>query len=309
MTRWNLAATLLLLSAAATRHEGATEGTVQVGEVGIYYRTVGEGEPFVVLHGGPGMYHDELYPFFLDFARSHQIIFYDQRGNGRSPLENVDASVFSVDLLVEDLEALRTSLDLGKLNIIGHSWGGLLAMYYATAYPENVDRLITVSSAPVNSDLLVKCYMRLIDMLPAGDWERLQRIYESAEYLDGDPAAHNEAMRISEGATFYDKSWIDPYMEAAAFDQAKAKNAVALADLAREMKLNITVQEHLDRIQCDVLIVQGREDFVVPESAELAAELIAGAEIAWIDECGHYPHVEAADRFFAVLEDFIERTR
>ena len=300
---------LAMLAIASPCLAGEVEGYLPVDGVDLYYRIVGEGEPFVLLHGGPGMYHDELYPFFLDFARTHQVIFYDQRGNGRSPLQVVDATTFSVELMVEDLEALRKHLGLEKLSIIGHSWGGLLGMYYAVEHPDHVRRLITVSSAPVNSELLVQCYLRWIEMLPPEDWDRVQQMWESPEYLAGDPAIHNQAMRISEGILFHDQSRVDEWMEAAAFDENTARNAVALNDLARDIKLGITVQERLDRIDCDVLIVQGREDFIVPESPQLTTSLIAGAELAWIDGCGHYPHVEAPEKLFAILDDFIGRTR
>ncbi len=60
------------------------EGYKDINGVNHYYKIVGEGEPYILLHGGPGMYHDELYPFFLDFAQSNKVIFYDQRGNGKS---------------------------------------------------------------------------------------------------------------------------------------------------------------------------------------------------------------------------------
>ena len=77
------------------------------------------------------MYHDELFPFFKPLAQDHKLIFYDQRGNGRSEMETIDSTTFTVELLVDDLEALRREFQIPELNIIGHSWGGLLAMYYA----------------------------------------------------------------------------------------------------------------------------------------------------------------------------------
>jgi len=67
------------------------EGYIQANGVSHFYKIVGKGEPFIVLHGGPGMYHDELYPFFMDFAKTHMVIFYDQRGNGKSLMENIDS--------------------------------------------------------------------------------------------------------------------------------------------------------------------------------------------------------------------------
>jgi len=140
------------------------EGYKKVNGVNHFYKIIGKGEAFILLHGGPGMYHDELFPFFLDFAKSNKLIFYDQRGNGKSTMEKIDNTTFTVELMIEDLEELRKEFGIDKLNIIGHSWGGLLAMYYAVKYPDNVKRLILVDAAPVNTELLIKCYEKQITM-------------------------------------------------------------------------------------------------------------------------------------------------
>ena len=87
------------------------------------------------------MYHDELYPYFQELAKSNQVIFYDQRGNGKSLMDKIDSTNFTVELMVEDLEALRLEFRLEKLKynraLVG---GGLLAMYYTSKYPQNVSR-------------------------------------------------------------------------------------------------------------------------------------------------------------------------
>ena len=285
------------------------EGFKLVNGVDHFYRIVGDGEPFVVLHGGPGMYHDELYPFFDEFAASRRVIFYDQRGNGLSQLATVDSTTFTVELLVEDLEQLRRAFGIEQLNITGHSWGGLLAMYYAVEHPENVKRLILVSSAPVNTELLIKCYERQIGMYTPEQWAHLQKLWESDAYRAGDPAVHNEALRLAEGVLFHDPAKVDPWMAAAAFDAAKAANAVRLEDLGRGMKLGIHVQDRLDRITCPTLIVHCRDDFIVPEAPQLAHELIAGSQMVVLENSGHYPHVEIPGPFFAAVERFIAETR
>jgi hypothetical protein len=84
----------------------ASEGYVMVNGVSHFFRSTGYGEPFIVLHGGPGMWHDELLPFFDDLARDHQVVFYDQRGNGKSLMPEITNENFTVDWLVSDLEEL-----------------------------------------------------------------------------------------------------------------------------------------------------------------------------------------------------------
>ena len=287
---------------------GVEKGFKKVNGVNHFYKIIGQGEPFILLHGGPGMYHDELYPFFLDFAKSHKVIFYDQRGNGKSQLETVDSTTFTVELMVEDLEELRKEFGIKQLNMIGHSWGGLLAMYYAVKYPDNINRLILVNSAPVNTDLLIKCYEKQISMFKPEEWEYVQKLWNSEDFLAGNPEVHNEAMRISEGTIFSNKNVIDDYMKVAAFNETTAKNAVALNSLATQMKLNIHVQDRLSKIKCPTLIINGKDDFIVDEAIQLAHQLITNSEIVFVEGAGHYPYIENKEVFFVELDKFIKKT-
>jgi len=310
----NLIAFLFIISVSTTGSCNSNklnidEGYKKVNGVFHYYKIAGKGEPFIVLHGGPGMYHDELYPFFLDFAKNHMVIFYDQRGNGKSLMENIDSSNFTVELMVEDLEELRKQFGLERLNIIGHSWGGLLAMYYAVEYPDHVNRLILVDAAPVNTELLIKCYEKQITMFAPGEWDYVQKLWSSEEYMAGNPEVHNEAMRISEGTVFSNKDVIDDFMEVAAFNEVTAKNSVKLNELAINMKLNIHVQDRLSNITCPTLIINGKDDFIVEEAPRLANQLIANSQLVFIEDAGHYPYIENSIIFFRELGDFINNTR
>lgn len=300
----------LLVSACATTATGdlRKEGYVNINGVDQYYKILGEGEPYVFLHGGPGMYHDELIPYFLDFSDGRELIFYDQRGNGKSEMKEIKSETFNTEILVDDLEKLRVSLGYEEWNVVGHSWGGLLALYYASAYPDRVSRLITISAAPVTTELLIESYKKHISRFTPEDWAYLESLWESEAYKQGDPATHNLAMRMNEGATFYDKSYVDEYMSHAAFDERTAKNAVALGGLATQIKLHITAKEQVHRITAPTLMIQGRYDFIVEEAPMLAQSLIPNAEIAWIEESGHYPFIEMHDETINIMNDFIART-
>lgn len=121
----------------------------------IYYRKVGSGTPVVVLHGGPGLDHNYLVgPLSQTIGAGKQLIFFDQRGTGFSggavTPTGLNADFINKNQFLEDLEAIRVQLGLGaKINIIGHSWGGLYAMLYATHndYKDNVKSLALVGSA------------------------------------------------------------------------------------------------------------------------------------------------------------------
>src|SRR2546422_8972283 len=124
----------------------AVAATVERAGVRLFPRRTGDGPPVVVLHGGPGAHHDYLLPQYDLLARRRTLLYYDQRGGGRSPVGR-DTPVGWREH-VADLEALRRHWSIDRLTLLGYSWGGLLAVLYCLEHPERVDRLALVSPAP-----------------------------------------------------------------------------------------------------------------------------------------------------------------
>jgi proline iminopeptidase len=119
---------------------------VSVGDAELWVEEEGRGTPIVLLNGGPGGTHHMFHPWFgraADFAR---VIYYDQRGTGLSDYEP-GPDGYSVEQAVEDLEALRKALAIDKLVLVGTSYGGFLAQFYTTTYPENVAGLVLVGAS------------------------------------------------------------------------------------------------------------------------------------------------------------------
>ena len=112
-------------------------GFVDANGVLIYYEALGHGQPLLILHGGPGASHDYFLPYLLPLARTNRVVFIDERGSGKSEkLE--DPKGYTVENMVEDVEAVRQHLSLGKMNLLGHSYGGVLAEAYALKYQANL---------------------------------------------------------------------------------------------------------------------------------------------------------------------------
>jgi proline iminopeptidase len=134
------------------------QGFVDANGVMIYYEILGRGEPLIIVHGGPGASHDYFLPYLLPLARHNQVIFIDERGSGQSQkLE--DASQYTIENMVEDVEAVRQALGLGKMSLLGHSYGGALAQAYALKYQRNLTHLIlasTWSSTKALNELFVR---------------------------------------------------------------------------------------------------------------------------------------------------------
>src|SRR5215468_5206547 len=131
-------------AASATVHANVfpmQEGFVDANGVLIYYKIIGRGTPLMIVHGGPGASHDYFLPYLLPLARTNKVVFIDERGSGRSEkLE--DASKYTVENMADDVEAVRQALNLGKINLLGHSYGGVLAQAYALKYQKNLSHLI-----------------------------------------------------------------------------------------------------------------------------------------------------------------------
>src|SRR5580692_4164148 len=139
---------LLLLAAAwpsaATSYK-IDEGYVDAGGVLIYYTSFGQGPPLLIVHGGPGASHDYFLPHLVPLARHNRLIFIDERGSGKSQKLD-DPAGYTVESMVEDVEAVRRGLVLGKISLLGHSYGGVLAQAYALKYQNNLSHLILCST-------------------------------------------------------------------------------------------------------------------------------------------------------------------
>ena len=129
-------------------HEGFVDAH---GEM-IYYMIVGRGAPLMIVHGGPGASHDYFLPYLLPLARHNELVFIDERGSGRSQ-KLADPSGYTVENMVEDVEAVRQALNLGKITLLGHSYGGVLAQAYALKYQKNLTHLILCSTFPSTSQM------------------------------------------------------------------------------------------------------------------------------------------------------------
>ena len=143
-----LCVTLSLCTAAAAQTGDPTEGYfVTPDNVKIFYKIEGRGsETLVAVHGGPGNSLESIRADFEPLAKERRVIYYDQRGQGRSELLS-DGTKLGYEKHVADLEALRVHFKLDRMTLIGNSWGGLLISLYAVAHPDRVERMVLDSPA------------------------------------------------------------------------------------------------------------------------------------------------------------------
>ena len=263
--------------------------------VSLYETRVGSGPPVVVLHGGPGASHDYLRPGFDRLAQGRTLVYYDQRGGGRSPVGR-DVPVGWQEH-VADLDALREAWGLERLAICGYSWGGLLAMLYAVTHPDRVERLALVSPAPAwraarqqFEDTFAK---RNLD--PALQAERA-KLRESG-LRESDPEAFQRRLfELSVVPYFVDPEKVRELTPFRIVGRTQQEVWGSLGDY--------DLRPRLAALEVPSLVLHGREDVIPYQAAEEAARLLR-AEWHLLSPCGHCPHVEQPEAFARAVSGFL----
>jgi proline iminopeptidase len=253
----------------------------------LYYRVSGAGRPVVILSGGPGFDCDYLTPVAGEIAKSNQAILVELRGTGRSRPRIIGPETINLQGYLEDLEALRTHLKLERWTLLGHSAGGLLAMHYAAAYPERVDRLVLVGTAPVATEFM-DAYRDNLE-LRLGP-EALQ---------SNDPAGFRRVLP----AFFFDREKGAAF--AASFPPGQLHVDVSQLLGAEMMRPGADLRPQLKNFVRPVLMVCGRQD---PIDARMSYEThlaLKGSELQFINRCGHFPWIEQPQKFSEIVRRFL----
>ncbi len=250
----------------------------------------------VVLHGGPGASHDYLRPGFdLLAAGHHTLIYYDQRGGGQSPV--AAGTPVGWQEQVADLDALREAWGLEQLVLCGYSWGGLLAMLYATEHPDRVARLALVSPAPAwrAARLEFEATFSARNMSPALQAERAA--LRASGLRERDPDAFQR--RIFELSVV--PYFVNPELvrELASFRVIARTQQEVWSSLG-----DYDLRPRLAALHLPALVLHGKEDVIPASAAEEAAQLLR-AEWHLLSPCGHCPHVEQPEAFAEALQAFL----
>ncbi|WP_412068624.1 alpha/beta fold hydrolase [Rubrivirga sp. IMCC43871] len=301
-----LAVAVVCLAAPALAQ---TTGTAPSDGVDLYYHTYGEGPPLLVLNGGPGLSSEHFAGLARQLAAlgdGHRVILFDQRGTGRSPLATVSSSTITVDLMVRDIEALRRHLGTEAWAVLGHSWGGMYAMLYATRHPDRVRGLVLSSSG--GADLSWLDYVGSNIRMRLGPERRAvyERSFDPAyQALDPDRAARERVESLA-AAYVYDPENI-PFVvesltrEGANFPQVRG---LVYADLRRT---GYDLYDALAGFTRPALVVHGRQDLLGDLVPFRTNEALANSEIVWLDQCSHYGWLDQPDAYFGAIGAFLAR--
>jgi proline iminopeptidase len=283
-----------------------TEKFVNTGDAELYVKIVGEGEPLVILHGGPGLDHGYMYSPFLTLADSYKLIFYDQRYSGNSVPGEVDVSKLTIEQFTDDLEHLRREFGFETLNLVGHSWGGLLAMHYSVRYPDLVSSLILSNTAGATSDWLIPFSTIISERRSEEANAKVQEIMESREFSEADPEAVNKYFQYFFSSYYFEPelSYNAPYITSS----VSARNVFPVFGTISTLLADYNLLPKLTSLKIPVLIVHGDEsDPVQPQFAQTIHEHFRNSEFHILNDCGHFPFIERPDEYFSILKAFLAK--
>lgn len=293
------------LAGAAPAEKGAT---FQAPGATLYVEVLGTGQgvPLLVVNGGPGFDHTYEHAAvpgttsaWDTLARKRRVVFYDQRGNGRSSAVKPGQPCGLAEQ-IEDLEAVRAHVGADKIDLLGHSWGGFLVMAYAARHPEHIRHLITVdSAAPRWADTV----FLFKDIFPEGQ-ERADG-FAFADAL-GDKAASDAGIREYLTWLFYSPEKRDAFLaqiQPGVF--TKAVNESVEHDVQR-----FDLNPELRKFKFPTLVITGRYDInVAPSVAYKIHKAIPGSQFAVFEKSGHLPFYEEPEAFVRAVEAFLAAGR
>jgi proline iminopeptidase len=282
---------------------------VDVGAALLYVRTIGTGPPVIVLHGGPDFDHTYLLPELDQLADICRLVYYDQRGRGRSA-DGVVASDVDIQSEIADLDMIREHIGAESVALLGHSWGGVLAMEYATRHSARISHLILVNTAPASAAEWTLLREHLAQRRPPGDLDAMAAIRATAAYAHGDPAAEVDYYRIHfrNAICAADGSELIVHRLREHFTAA----GVLLARAIEDRLYQETTQDadwdlvpKLNALSVPSLVVHGDRDLVPVAMATHVADAIPGTRLTVLADCGHFAYLERPDEVHRVIREFL----
>jgi L-proline amide hydrolase len=288
------------------------EGRIPFRGFETWYRIVGEADdagklPVLLLHGGPGGTHDYLEPLEQLVATGRRAIFYDQLGCGQSDLPD-DPSLFTVDLFVDEVSAVRGALELDRVHLFGNSWGGMLAMEYALTQPAGLASLV-LASAPASIPQWIEETAKLRAELPRDVQETLSRHEEAG--TTASPEYEEACMVFYKRHVCRADEWPECVLRSFEFIE---RHGLVYRTMNGPSEFHVTgtlktwsVSHRLGDIRVPTLVVTGEYDEATPAINRTVSKGIPGAESVIYPNASHMAHVEDTDGYVRLLDRFFSR--
>ena len=277
------------------------EGYLKVNNIEIYYISYGSGEPIIILHGGPGFDHRHMLPF-QKLSDNFEVVFYDQRASGNSS-GKVDSTSITINNFVEDLEALRISLGIDNIILLGHSWGSVLGQFYAIKYPEHLKAMILLS-AYASSDLFGEYFSNINKRTIKEDMDIIKQIEASDDFKSYNQETMQNYFKLSVKPFFHDVNKLE--LLDFTFGKNTAKSVLEIGNLLLKDVSNFDIHDKLSIIKCPVLVIHGDSDPLPEKAALKVCKAIPNAKYINIKDTGHFMFVEKQEECLNCIIEFLQ---
>lgn len=298
--------TMLCVCSSDAHAQSARQGLLSLEDARLFYEVVGStGEPIVVVHGGPGLDHAYLQPGLDALATRNTVIYYDQRGTGRSTADLVGSAI-NLDAFVQDIEALRVALGYDQISVLGHSFGSLIALEYTARYPESTRSLILMNPVEPGSRFREQTSARQRARATPEDSTEMADLRATEAFAARDPATLSQVYRVAFRQLLRDRDLV----EQIDLDLATttAKNGQDVAALLGASLGEVEWWDRLAAIEVPTLVLHGRYDAPPLDMARALAEAFAQGTFEVLDT-GHFPYVEDRDGLLSAISGFFAGLR
>jgi len=274
-------------------------------------REVGRGQPIVVIHGGPDFDHTYLLPDLDRLANAYRLIYYDQRGRGRSA-EGVRPEDVTLASDLADLDKVREHYGLAKTAILGHSWGTVLALEYALRHPDRVSHLILMNPAPASAADYRQFRTERREKMGA-DLDRIRAVAATDSFKSGDPDAVVAYYRIHFKAALArpeDYERLMAIMKPSFTTSDAILKARHVEDRLMADTWSLDGYDALPKLRSldiPTLVIYGDHDFIPSFVAEHIAEALPAARLVTMKECGHFAYLECPEPVRKEIDAFFRK--
>lgn len=297
--------TLTVAAPHALEAQRARQGLLSLEDARLYYEVVGSGDPIIVVHGGPGLDHEYLQPGLDALATRHTLVYYDQRGTGRS-VANLDVEAIDFGAFVDDIEALRQALGYDRVSLLAHSFGALIGIEYALRYGQNLRALILMNPTEPGTRFAEQVAERRRTLTTPEDSAELASLMATEAYAARDAATLSQVYRVMFRPTLKDPDQVDELD--LDLTPTTAKNGLEVARLLGEGAGPIDRWDRLGEIQVPTLVLHGRFDVAPLEMSQALADAFAAGTLEVLDS-GHFPYLEDREGLLAAVSGFFAGLR
>jgi proline iminopeptidase len=286
-----------------------SERHIRVAGFRLFVREAGAGTPLLILHGGPDFDHAYLLPELDRLADSFRLIYYDQRGRGRSSA-GVAADDVDIDSEVADIDALRRHFGFDRLALLGHSWGCLLALEYAARHAGRASHLVLMNPAPASHAGLLQ-FRAACASRDADDLARMRAIAAAPAYAAGDIATEAEYYRIHFGKAFGKVDGLAGILSRlrthfTPHDIVKARAIEQRLYAQTWQREDYDALAGLRGVDVPTLVLHGDAELIPVDCARRIAHVMRGrCEV--LEACGHFAYLERPDDVKRLVEAFVAR--